>query len=230
MTYQWVNDRASVERRYDKIAKHIKFFEWLLCVPAAMRKRGADALQVSDGARVLEIGCGTGLNLPHLREAVGPNGHIYGVDVSEGMLAKARELCRRNDWQNVTLVHSDALAYTAPEPLDGVLFGLSYNTMPHHRLVLQHAMQQLRPGGRLAVMDGKAPRGMLGKITLPFGAWLMKRTLLGNPYIRPWEHLPAVVENFEMQEYLFGSFYVARGTKPEAAASWAERPMLVAAE
>jgi len=33
-------------------------------------------------------------------------------------------------------------------PIDGVLFSLSYNTMPHHRMVLRRAWDQLRPGGR----------------------------------------------------------------------------------
>ena len=37
--------------------------------------------------------------------------------------------------------------YAAPELLDGVIFGLCYNTMPHHRAVLQQAWDQLRPGG-----------------------------------------------------------------------------------
>jgi ubiquinone/menaquinone biosynthesis C-methylase UbiE len=206
-------DRVSVERRYDKLASRIKFFEWLLCVPTAFRKRAAESLGVKEGARILEIGCGTGLNLGHLRSVVGETGRVYGVDLSGGMLGKARELCEREGWNNVTLAQSDALAYTAPEPLDGVVFGLSYNTMPHHQLVLRHALSQLKPGGRIVIMDGKAPPGLLGRITLPIGAWLMKRTLLGNPYIHAWEHLANVVDDFEMEEFLFGSFYICHGTK-----------------
>ena len=108
---------------------------------------------------------------------------------------------------------SDAADYVAPEPLDGVMFGLSYNTMPHHLAVLRQALKQLRPGGRVVIMDGKVPPGLGGRLILPFSLWLMKRTMLGNPLIKPWNDLAAVVDGFEMEEFLFGSWYVCWGTK-----------------
>lgn len=97
-----------------------------------------------------------------------------------------------------------------------MLFSLSYNTMPHHRAVLAHALAQLRPGGRIVIMDAKLPPGIAGRLVLPFSVWLMKRTVLGNPYVRPWEHLAPLTTDFAMQEYLFGSYYVCRGTKCRA--------------
>ncbi|MGZ8299163.1 MAG: hypothetical protein ACXWU5_01860, partial [Rhodoplanes sp.] len=127
-----------------------------------------------------------------------------------------RRLCANNGWSNVSLTQSDAVHYVAPEPLDGVLFSLSYNTMPHHRAVLAHALDQLRPGGRIVIMDAKLPPGIAGRLVLPFSVWLMKRTVLGNPYVRPWEHLAPLTTYFAMQEYLFGSYSVCRGTKCRA--------------
>ena len=94
-----------------------------------------------------------------------------------------------------------------------MLFGLSYNTMPHHLIVLHQALKQLRPGGRVVIMDGKVPSGMGGKFILPFGLWLMRHTMLGNPLIKPWQDLAAVTDNFEMEQFLFGSWYVCWGTK-----------------
>jgi hypothetical protein len=58
------------------------------------------------------------------------------------------------------------------------------------------------------------PQGYLGRLILPFALWLMKRTLLGNPFIRPWEHHAALVEGFQMEEFRFGTFYICWGTKP----------------
>lgn len=86
-----------------------------------------------------------------------------------------------------------------------MLFSLSFNTMPHHAEVLRQAWSQLKPGGRLVVMDAKLPKGLFGRLILPFSLWLMKRTLLGNPYILPWEHLQKTAGTFEMEEFLFGS-------------------------
>jgi hypothetical protein len=102
----------------------------------------------------------------------------------------------------------------APAPLDGVMFGLSYNTIPHHLAVLHHAWNLLRPGGRLVVMDAKLPPGLGGRLILPFSLWLMKRTMLGNPLIKPWEDVMRVAGAIEMEQYMFGSWYICAATKP----------------
>jgi ubiquinone/menaquinone biosynthesis C-methylase UbiE len=214
VTYQWVDcERAFIAQRYDRIAGLIGLFDWLFFFPPHLRRHAASRLALEPGDRVLEIGCGTGRNFPFLREAVGTTGKVYGVDLSAGMLRRARELCEHERWSNVELTQCDAAEYIPPEPLDGIIFGLSYNTMPHHLTVLRHAWKQLRPGGRLVIMDGKLPSGLGGKVVLPFGLWLMKHTMLGNPFIKPWNDLAAIAEDFEMEEFLFGSWYVCWGTK-----------------
>ena len=214
MAYQWADcERAFIAARYDRIAGLIGFIDWLFFIPPQFRKRTAQRLALRPGDRVLEIGCGTGRNFPYLRQAVGPSGRIYGVDLSAGMLAKAQALCEQRQWSNIELAQDDAAEYVAPEPLDGVLFGLSYNTMPHHRIVLHHALKQLRPGGHIVIMDGKVPPGVGSALILPFGLWLMKHTMLGNPLIKPWKDLAGVADNFGMEEFLFGAWYICFGTK-----------------
>jgi ubiquinone/menaquinone biosynthesis C-methylase UbiE len=215
MAYEWVDcDQSVVSRRYDRLAGLIPFFEWLLFLPRGLRKKTVDRLSLRPGDRVLEVGCGTGRNFPHLHNAVGPSGAIYGVDLSNGMLREARALRARHGWHNVSLAQGDSVNFNAPELLDGVLFSLSLNTMPHHMDVLRQAWKQLRPGGRLVIMDAKLPGGLGGKFILPFSVWLMKNTLLGNPHIRPWEDLEQVAGDFVMEEFLFGSYFVCRAVKP----------------
>jgi ubiquinone/menaquinone biosynthesis C-methylase UbiE len=215
MTYQWVDfDRAFISQRYDRLASLIKLFEWILFLPPGLRRRAADELYLNRGDRVLEIGCGTGRNFIHLLRAVGAAGRIYGVDLSPGMLAKAQDLKVKSGWDNIKLSRGDAADYIAPEPLDAILFSLSYATMPHHLQVLDHAWSQLRSGGRLVIMDAKPPPGRGGELVLPFSAWLMRHTMLGNPYLHPWEDLARLTPHFEMKEFLFGSYYICRGIKP----------------
>ena len=212
--HEWVDLAPRlVAKRYDRLSGLIPLFDYLFFQPPGFRAKAVDRLELRLGQHVLEIGCGTGRNLPFLTRAVGPHGQVYGVDLSPGMLAKARELCARNDWRNVELIEGDAAQYRAPVPLDGVLFGLSYNTMPHHLTVLREAWDQLRPGGRLVIMDAKLPPGLGGRLVLPFGLWLMKHTMLGNPLIKPWEDLARLAGSIEMEQFMFGSWYICRAIK-----------------
>jgi len=86
--------------------------------------------------------------------------------------------------------------------------------MPHHLKVLRQAWKQLRPGGRLVIMDAKLPPGLGGRLILPFSLWLMKRTMLGNPYIQPWEDLQQFDGEFDMEEFMLGSYYICHAVKP----------------
>jgi len=213
-THEWIDfDRRAIAERYNRLARVIPFFDWLFFQPPGFRAKAVDRLDLKPGSHVLEIGCGTGRNLPFLSKAVGPTGRVYGADLSPGMLVQARAACDRNSWRNVELIECDAADYRAPVPLDGVMFGLSYNTMPHHLTVLREAWNQLRPGGRLVIMDAKLPPGLGGKLILPFSLWLMKRTMLGNPLIKPWEDLARFTDELTMEQFMFGSWYICCGIK-----------------
>jgi len=204
-----------IGQRYDRIAAFIPIFEWAFFMPSDLRKRAVDQLKLRRGDRVLEVGCGTGRNFPYLRDAVGLEGRIYGVDLSKEMLRRARKLCHRRQWTNVVLIEADAANFVSRELFDGVLFSFSYNVMPHHRSVLRQVWKQLRPGGQLVIVDARLPPGLFGKLIQPFATWLMKHTLLGKPLIRPWQYHAALVDDFHMEDFRFSSYYICCGTKPE---------------
>ena len=73
-----------------------------------LRERVVDALDPHRGDVVVEMGCGTGANLGLLRERVGPGGTVIGLDVSTGVLTRARERIDRADWENVHVARADA--------------------------------------------------------------------------------------------------------------------------
>src|SRR6266480_3314587 len=122
-------DPQFVRRRYNRLASIYLFFEWLFWIPRGIRPRAVARLNLRPGDQVLEVGCGTGRNLSYLSRAVGPDGRVYGVDISEGMLAKAKLLCDKKGLSNVTLLHTDAAETEMPQVVDGAIFSLSYATM-----------------------------------------------------------------------------------------------------
>ena len=75
---------------------------------ARWRRAAADALDLSPGDTVVEMGCGTGANFPYLRERVGSDGRIVGVDLTRPLLGRARERIRRGGWSNVHVTQADA--------------------------------------------------------------------------------------------------------------------------
>jgi hypothetical protein len=58
----------------------------------------------------------------------------------------------------------------------------------------------------------------------------MKRTMLGNPFIKPWNDLAAIADHIEMEEFLFGSWYVCWGVKSARPQTGEVAEQLIAAE
>lgn len=207
-------DSPFVRRRYNRLARFFVLFEWLFLLPPGLRRKAVGRMGLKPGGRVLEVGCGTGRNLAHLVRAVGSGGHVYGVDLSEGMLAEARETCARAAWDNVTLLQADAADYSLPEPVDGVIFSLSYAVIPEHREALRRAWEHLRPGGHVVIMDARLPSGFAWRLLHPFVVWASRLTVLGNPDVRPWDELKELTGEVDYEEVQFGTYYICRARKP----------------
>jgi ubiquinone/menaquinone biosynthesis C-methylase UbiE len=78
-----------------------------------IRERTVAALRLQSGQRVLDVGCGTGLSLALLRDAVGESGLVFGCDQSPEMQAAARARVAAAGWSNVLLVETPAQALHA---------------------------------------------------------------------------------------------------------------------
>ncbi|KDE58984.1 methyltransferase type 11 [Halostagnicola sp. A56] len=85
----------------------------------ALRRRAVEACRLEPGDTVVEMGCGTGANLPVLRSAVGPEGTVVGIDFTAPVLERARDLTERYD--NVHVVRGDATTPPVSGPIDAVL-------------------------------------------------------------------------------------------------------------
>jgi ubiquinone/menaquinone biosynthesis C-methylase UbiE len=122
------------------------------------RNWGLEKLAARPGERILEIGFGTGHCLLALAKAVGPTGRVIGVDISDGMLAIARERLKQEGLEDrVDLHRGDGvdLGFLPSSHLDGVFmsFTLELFDNPEIPHLLQACHRVLKPGGRLAVVS-----------------------------------------------------------------------------
>jgi len=98
---------------------------------------------------VLEVGIGTGLNVPFYP----PEVRLTGVDLSPAMLAVARSRARELG-RDVDLREADAQALPFPDAsFDSVVCTLSLCAVPDERTVIAEMRRVLRPGGRLLLLD-----------------------------------------------------------------------------
>ncbi|RJP49105.1 MAG: methyltransferase domain-containing protein [Anaerolineaceae bacterium] len=157
---------ASVRRvhrsKEDARASYNRLSRWYDVVAGSSEKKyrdwGLKKLSAQPGERILEIGFGTGHCLVSLARAVGPSGGVIGLDISDGMLAIARErLAGLGLSERVDLHLGDAsrLDFIETGILDGVFmsFTLELFDNPEIPLVLKECLRILKPGGRLAIVS-----------------------------------------------------------------------------
>lgn len=200
-------------RRYDRIARWYRFGEWTILLAPGFRRRAVASIGLKSGERVVEVGCGTGRNLKLLRDAVGSEGRVIGVDASLGMLAEAQKVISRHRWQNVSLARQDAAKLTLQEPVDAAYFSLSYSVLPERTPALDRAWAAVRPGGRLVVMDAGIPETRLGRALAPL-AEVVATLFPGDPYSRPWEDLARISDSVAVKRFQLKLYFVCIAHKP----------------
>lgn len=136
------------------------------------RRRASEVLSLRPESEVLEVGCGTGLNLRFVQERLDPaRGKLVGLDFSADMLERAQRRVETNGWRNVELVQADASTLRMARRFDGILFAYSITMIPDWRGALRRAYEHLNPGGRMVVLDFGQFRGW-GPLAPLMRGWL----------------------------------------------------------
>jgi ubiquinone/menaquinone biosynthesis C-methylase UbiE len=131
-------------------------------------------IELKPGEVVLDLGSGGGIDVLLSAQRVGPTGKAYGLDMTDEMLALARENQRQASVSNVEFLKGEIENIPLPDnSVDVILSNCVINLSADKDRVLREAFRVLRPGGRFAVSDvvtrGAVPDAIRKSMTLWVG-------------------------------------------------------------
>lgn len=207
-----------VVNAYRKYAKNydfaVKLYRLLGLDISKFRKMAIDALELSRGDTVVELGCGTGLNFARVINVIGTEGKLIGVDITDKMLEIARKKVKENGWKNIELINSDFTDYQFPNGLDGIFATGAVQYSSQFDKIIENGHNALQTGKKFVIVDGKIPHGparifapLLLNFTKPFGA--------DKEYLKrqAWKSIEKYFKKTTFQEGWGGFLYMSVGTK-----------------
>jgi demethylmenaquinone methyltransferase/2-methoxy-6-polyprenyl-1,4-benzoquinol methylase len=177
------------------------------------RRESVDLLPVQRGDVVLDVGCGTGLCFDLLRDRVGPEGQVVGVDESVAMTELAGERVSAHRWDNVTLLPSPVEDAEIPVTADAALFCATHDIL-QSRPALDNVFRHLRPGASVVASGGKWASTWKAALNLCVMAAHEPFVSSFDGFSKPWSLLEELVEDLEVNEVAFGGGYLAVGRVP----------------
>ena len=147
---------ATTKRRFDNVEYWQKVFddpkrdEWQK--PAAT----IDALEISPGDRVADLGAGTGYFLPYLVEAVGPSGTVFAIEVEPNLVAHMRERAEQLGAPNIIPILASLDDARLPDQsVDLILIVDTFHHLDDRLEYLERLQRDLSDRGRIAIVDWK---------------------------------------------------------------------------
>jgi len=144
--------KTAVEKNFDQSADAYDHFEERHHLFETLTRRQLELIEPARPERILDVGCGTGISTLALHQAMAERSpNIYGIDISERMLLRARERC--DSLEGVYFIRGDAerLSTYFNEAFDAIFYTASIFLLPGFAESLRQASHLLLPGGVLSI-------------------------------------------------------------------------------
>jgi len=189
------------------------YYDLQLAPYEALRRCAIEHLALQPGQTVLDIGCGTGMSLDLLQQAVGPQGQVVAIDQSREMLDQARRRVDCAGWHQIELVCSPVQDAALPAGADAALFHFTHDIL-QTPATLDHVLAHLAPGARLAVCGLKwAPPWFAALNPLVWWNAVQSVTTLDG-LDAPWAGLAQRGARLTVESLFGGTLFLACGRMP----------------
>jgi SAM-dependent methyltransferase len=178
-----------------------------------VRQRAVELLNLKEGNRVLDVGCGPGGSFPYLVYAVGQSGQVVGVEISLEISINARRRIEKNRWRNVQVIEAAGQDVHLTGTFDGLLMFAAADVYASEE-ALANIFPHLRANARVVAFGAKLSRNRLGAILNPVLRMLFSLSFSTTPRPdhEPWRILAKRVEHVDIEEYFLGLMFLASGS------------------
>ena len=178
-----------------------------------VRQKAVELLDLKEGDRVLDVGCGPGGSFPYLARAVGHSGQVVGVEISPEISINARRRIEKNGWRNVEVIEAAAQEVHLTGTFDGLLMFAAADVYASEE-ALENIFPHLNEKARVAAFGAKLSSSRLGRILNPLLRLLFSLSFSTTPRpdYEPWRILARHVEKLNVEEYFLGLMFLTSGS------------------
>ena len=178
-----------------------------------VRHKGVTLLNLKEGDRVLDAGCGSGGSFPYLIKSIGEAGQIVGVEISPQTIRNTNKRITKNNWQNVHVVEGDAKTVALSGSFDGLLMFAAPDVYASEQ-ALSNIFPHLTLNSKVVIFGAKISKNKFGWILNGVLRLVFSKLSSSTPSLNsePWKILEKRLNDFHIKEYFFVFLFLADGS------------------